>query len=480
METVSKFSSVCGDNIEISEDCATATWTPKKSGGWAYCDSDFHPGETVNVKVEGSGRCDIGFLKGDQNTWSPSAFKTLNEIRAHRRTCDIPITFDTDGEEVSSQFSNKKFKKRVQKGEKIRIAVIILYGEMSAEIYSDESSENSKRCPKFADSPGPNIQLENDNSKVSSIQRNPGSICLLADKLMVGNAINVLCGPTKEGVREPGRYSLKLLVSDRNPEDLKSNEPFLFDVNRRHSDNDALKKIENLEKDECNGNIVITLSSDGVLQYTSAKNKKNQQRMSVPTEQGIWIVFDLYRVSVCVTQGAEGFGSDTVHGEKCSLVGLDIPDSVPMSPRSEETVELHSRIKKLETIVSSLQVSNGALCVPPESAPSPAATSPGTEVPTNTTTADEPTGEVFNIQRNFRRLVMELDPMAFADHLYEKSIITQEQMETIQAKEKANGNREMLKLMSKVTVKIRKEDIDYILKELGQRHLLPSFYPRQT
>lgn len=93
-----EFSEVCGENVKISEDKTTATWTPKNSSGWVCCEEKFSPGDVILVKVEGSGRCDIGFMKDEQ---SPSTFRTLNEIRAHRRTCDIEMIFKENGDEVN-------------------------------------------------------------------------------------------------------------------------------------------------------------------------------------------------------------------------------------------------------------------------------------------------------------------------------------------------------------------------------------------
>lgn len=92
-----KFSDICGENVELSEDNTVATWNPKNSGGWASCDQEFTPGEIIEVNVEGSGRCDIGFMKEEQGSRS---FRTLNEIRVHRKSCRIQVTFSGTGTEV--------------------------------------------------------------------------------------------------------------------------------------------------------------------------------------------------------------------------------------------------------------------------------------------------------------------------------------------------------------------------------------------
>lgn len=93
-----KFSDICGENVELSENNSVATWNPKNSGGWACCEQNVQPGEIIEVKVEGSGRCDIGFMKEEQGSRS---FRTLNEIRVHRKTCRIQVTMSETGTEVS-------------------------------------------------------------------------------------------------------------------------------------------------------------------------------------------------------------------------------------------------------------------------------------------------------------------------------------------------------------------------------------------
>ena len=106
MSTKVKFSDVHGENVEVSRDKSSATWTPRTSDGWACMETVFNPGDITDVKIEGNGRCDIGFMKDEQ---SHKRFKTLHEIRAHRKVCCIEVSYNEDGDEVTARIYNCKY-----------------------------------------------------------------------------------------------------------------------------------------------------------------------------------------------------------------------------------------------------------------------------------------------------------------------------------------------------------------------------------
>jgi hypothetical protein len=88
MSKTIKFSGICEDNIELSNDQTVATWKPVFSDGFALTKSNLRPGDVIEIKVEGSGRCDVGLIMGSKDK---CYFSFSHEIRLHRKTCVVNI-----------------------------------------------------------------------------------------------------------------------------------------------------------------------------------------------------------------------------------------------------------------------------------------------------------------------------------------------------------------------------------------------------
>ncbi|XP_053385095.1 uncharacterized protein LOC128550309 isoform X1 [Mercenaria mercenaria] len=495
MSTNVIFSEVCGENVELSEDKKVATWVSKNSDGWACSEAELKPGEVFEVKVEGSGRCDIGFMKEEQTSVS---FKTLNEIRAHRRTCRIEVTLKENGDEcfqISSKFGEKTFKKKIEKETKVWIAIYIRYGEMSVELMTKGDPQSNK---KFSSAKhGTNITLENDNIQATSVSKNPASICFISEQLEVGGTLHLNCEPEKEGDRQPSRYELRLHVSEKDPSTLKNEFKYLFEASYIKTSDPPLTTIESFEKDECNGEITVTLSDSKTVQYKTARGKQNTQVLNFNAKNGVWVVLGLYRVKAQAVSYEAISGA--VGGPVSTTTGVDEPDSLPLRPRvtavpPEDNVERHDRqtaggseqvVKHLAGRVMSLEqeLQNMKLQTQssPSSAPQPVPVPGVPQVvssPDMNVLADE-LGDQLDLKKRFPELVKEIDTKTFCDHLYAKDIITLTQMESIHAVFRNNGsadaNRDLLKIMK--TKRIEKDIMIQIVEESQQSHLLKMFYP---
>lgn len=103
---LSKFSTRCGENIELSDDQYIATWKPKESAGWIYSKEPLKPGQKVTVVGEGSGHYELGFVCEnpediDLTSGMTPSFKQLNDVKIHKKTCSITSTLNEFGTEVN-------------------------------------------------------------------------------------------------------------------------------------------------------------------------------------------------------------------------------------------------------------------------------------------------------------------------------------------------------------------------------------------
>ena len=345
---------------------------------------------------------------------------------------------------------------------------------------------------------GKNIKLDNDNTKASSVSRNPASICFLSQRLQVEESIQLVCTPEKEGERQPSRYDIKLHICESDPTTLKDDFKHLFDALEEERSSTPLTTIENFEKDDCNGKINITLSKDNSVVYRTARGKQNSQTLKFKAESGVWIVFNLYRVKI------ESSKDEIVSGEvEGAPEQSDQVDSLPVRPRvtavppvgesvqprpialpatnvsavqqrNETSGSEGNRVKFLEGRLKDLEEEVQCLRRKEQQ-----------EIPRQISNLDmnidmEELGDVLNVQKHFPELIRSIDTMAICDHLYAKSILTEDQLETIHGifrHNKSDANRHLLKVLK--TKPIEKSDMVEVLKETQQQHLLKLFYPRR-
>jgi hypothetical protein len=360
---------------------------------------------------------------------------------------------------------------------------------------------------------GKNIKLEDDNTKASSVHRNPASICFLAERLQVKEALNLACAPEKEGERLPSRYDFKLQVCEKDPTSFRDEYKHLFDALEEGEEvNPPLTTIESFEKDDCNGNIYMTLSNNNTVEYKTARGKQNSQTLGFSAKHGVWVVFSLYRVRMKSSKDATASGEVE---ETPTQFHCDQPDSVALPPRvtavpPEEVTRqqlaaaqtstndvavqqlngtssdnqnhvkyLEGRVKHLEEELQKIKTQQS---VPTEIQAAP---NVNQGIPRQLSTPDinvltEELGDNMNVQKSFPKLVESIDTMPFCDHLYAKEILTDGQRDAIEAlvrrEHRSDANRELLKILK--TKRPEKAVMIEVLDAIQQQHLLKLFYPR--
>lgn len=500
-----KFSSTHGQNILLTNSSTTATWSSKLSGGWAFSVDPLKQGQTVVVQLDGSGHCDLGFIKEDPKCTNmvkqTPAFKQMNEIRIHKRTCVIPVTLNDSGTEVSSRFQDKTFGKSVDKDTKLWLTIYIKFGKMSARILLNGSPDNAIM---FSDNHGANINLEENNFVATTVLANPAATCFVKDKLSVGEEIVFQCSPIIEEDREPSRYSLKLLVYERNPESLKKEYKFLFDSGSHFVKGSPVTSIELLEKENCKGEIAVALINETTVGYRAATHKFNEQRLNVKATEGIWIILELFRTTVTADRRPEESKAcnvanvmDSVLREPSNIyaensmepiasfmekteVKRQFSDYMEVSDATPHEADLRERLLVLERGQEQLQASVERLTSVLVSGNTPAC---------NSNQARAFTGNSFssllplpksrqdrriNVRQNFTLLIKDLHSMTLCDKLYEKEIITQNEYHEITADMPSpDRNRKLLLTIERKN--IMKSTMDTILDDTEQGHLKTMF-----
>lgn len=234
-----------------------------------------------------------------------------------------------------------------------------------------------------------------------------------------------------------------------------------------------LTTVECFEKDECNGDISISLTSGRAIQYTTARSKQNSQPLSFDVKNGIWIVLEIYGLKVHVmSETSDTSGKDQEDGPPSKQTShvtdarLDVENN-PTSG-SGEYVNIRNLEQNLEKIQMATQepqqnVSTGT----PQ--PVPAATSA-----TGREGEDRP-----DLKTHFPFLVTEIDTMPFCDYFFAKSIITESQMDEIHTKVRSIGRSEANRaLINMIRRKIIPRSVmEEIAEAAHQGHLIEKFYP---
>lgn len=84
---------------------------------------------------------------------------------------------------------------------------------------------------------------------------------------------------------------------------------------------------------------------------------------------------------------------------------------------------------------------------------------------------------VVNTQKNYIALISEIDHVALSDHLYQKELISEAEMKKVQSKfqTQEDARRSLLEIIKMKS--IRKLQLTPMLEAIGQKHLIPLFFP---
>lgn len=325
----------------------------------------------------------------------------------------------------------------------------------------------------------------------------------MKDKISVGEELVFQCSPILEGGREPSRYHLKLQVYEMNPESLKKDYKFLFDSGTACVKDPPVTTLELLEKDECKGQIVVTLTNNVTVGYRAATSKYNEQ--SLRAIDGIWVILELYRTSVDVSKRKRSKAKtsksnnvpDSVVREPSNVnaensidpfdsfqerteLKRQVSDYSEVTDAVQQDGDIKERLSSLERGQEKLQQSIGAIV---QSLQRPAF-APNTLQVSNSAMATRETAyqvqapslsdRPINVRSYFTHLVKDVQCDALCDKLYEMEKITDNEYHEIKAeKNPSDRNRKLLLILRKKS--IMKSTMDKILDDTEQGYLKSKF-----
>jgi hypothetical protein len=223
------------------------------------------------------------------------------------------------------------------------------------------------------------------------------------------------------------------------------------------SRNFPLVLIETLEKQDCDGTLIIFLSDCRRIEYKTPSGKRNAQNLSFDITNGIWVIFELYGVEVGEVQETVAESIDDVCGNDqvdsvCNDLRQKDNDLFEPSVDKNNGNNDNNRRERHRVFRSERKEANKAHC-------------------------KKNNGEWFNIQTHYLDLAHDIDTINFSGHLLMRNIISFQQMDKIRklhSHDTVNANMELLHIMR--TKQINKCDIDEIVDKISQQHLLKYFY----
>ena len=361
---------------------------------------------------------------------------------------------------------------------------------------------------RFSKNHGENIILGDDNCIASAVKLSPSSSCFVKERLTAGEELIFKCAPILDGDREPSRFQVKLDAYERNPESLKKDFKHLFQSGPVGTSEPPTTTLEVFEKDDCKGDIVVSLRNSSTIGYKAASSKYNEQTLRVPSD-GVWIILELYRTYVTVTKRisqSSKTGTDVVdavvrepsnidsensidpflsHQERTQVkrqvsdytevTGVKTPDesSTNSTDRRLAALErgqslLQGNVEELTQLLrTTTEFQNASL-----HSRAKGVLSAPTALP-NGTSLNVKDREI-NVRQNFTTLIRDMHCIPLSDKLFEKEVITLNEYHEITTEATAAaGNRKLLIIISKK--RVMKATMDLILEDIEQGHLKDLF-----
>lgn len=495
------FSSECGENISLSPDMAEASWSLRQSGNYMYASQCIEPCALFTVEIEGSGHVDIGIvtvdpkdITGDKKT--PS-FRRMNEVRVHKRTFSIFMKLQDC--EVVSSYNDEEYKIKLDRDKTAWIAIYPKFGEICAKIKSLKNNETDSKRIQFSSTMGNNIRLEENDQKALTIHKSPASVCFPSCKLKKQHTATFLCTVLSDSDKAPSRFHVRIIAYKENPKCLLQNFKGIFDTTVKTTSYPSWTYVDLLERDKCTGNIAITLSSDSSVTYLTDTGNKNRMSLPFDASGGIWLIFELFRVSLRFVdesgptsdasgEGCEHFdsvsqkydGMENVHLENANnqqndLASLINPESSTQHENgaSNSNVELSRGLKGIQLglsrIENKIEDVNTKIEAVRQNSRTSEPVSPKTEVPISCHSK-------LNFRKNFNALVNDLNADDIIDYLFQESIINKNLYDTVRSnKQTREANRTLLGAL--LDKEVGRELFERILTESEQAHLIPLFFP---
>lgn len=313
---------------------------------------------------------------------------------------------------------------------------------------------------------GKNIKLEAGSTQATTIKKNPASVCFIEKPLKENEVMLIQCQPVAESRRQPSRYHVTLNVCEKDPKILPEKFDYLFSTKYEilSEAESPFTRLECFEKDVCVGNIQIKRLNATTIEYCNGKGKRLEQKLDSSMTGDIWVVFDTYRVQLKIIN----------HNLNC-LDDIDGQHSENVQSLSLNENEENSLDSYLDPMVQSPQHER------------PARTSAGDTVDGVASEQTIPKhlfdgDERADIQTHYTKLVNDLIPIETSDHMFERNMISCEEMSRIHNAARQSSaqeaNRQLLQLIRKRHLKFI--NLRPVLESTGQTHLLKYFFPNTT
>lgn len=424
------FHDIKGVNISTDRKKVTASWNPKKSWGVLFVEKQIIEQQPIILQIQGSGALELGIT-----TTNPTSLRNcvptslgdlevyycLNDVKLHRRSCNMKLEIDLRKQEVISSFGGGEYRQKIARDQCYWITADMKYGDMELQL---KNQDDDNMAYTFSDVCGTNIKRLNDPTIVTSLRKSPAAYCFLSQPLEPNMQLSLKCLPKSYQGIIPGRYYVKLFYTHKSPNEIISQMPNMYSL--QDSPNNIVQCFTILEKEECIGPPIKVSLTEYMLTYVTSSGTERSQMLEYAED--VWLAFELFGVSLALE----------VHGkfDRCAI-------------------ESHSVECDFQPIVHS----------------------------DNTLTAqmDDPVNLETAIQKNFVKLKKDLMAKEFIDYMFESKLITGQELTrltTLSEQDPALANKDVLMKLSKGN--ISKKFLFKALEETSQLHLLKYFLPEGT
>ena len=194
---------------------------------------------------------------------------------------------------------------------------------------------------------GNNIRLEENDTKAMTINKCPAAITFLNFILRPTHRVQLLCSPTSESGKKPSRFHLKIMAHRNDPETLLEDFKGAFDTSVKSVSEPPWTYIVLLDRDVCEGTIRVTLTEKQSIAYSTDKAYEKEMSLPFDASGGVWLIFELYRVSLRLLGFSDAKEKELVEqeqiieqqintGAKKNEVGCDEMDSINPKHRGNE------------------------------------------------------------------------------------------------------------------------------------------------
>ena len=198
---------------------------------------------------------------------------------------------------------------------------------------------------------GHNIRLAENDTKAMTINKCPAAITFLNFVLRPNHQVQLRCSPTSESSKKPSRFHLKIMAHRNDPETLLEDFKGTFDTSVKSRSEPPWTYIDLLDRDVCEGAISVTLTDKQSITCSTDTEYKKEMSLPFDASGGVWLIFELYRVSLRLLNLSDVKKKEQVEnkkvqeqqvdtGAKKNRVGRDEMDSILPEHRGNENAHM--------------------------------------------------------------------------------------------------------------------------------------------